>query len=361
MKLAFITNKPYNQSETFIKAQFDRLPFEIFHCWGKRMPFYFRKDKDLSKKLEDKIYKKVLRENSFDRLVREFKKRRIDAVLAQYGMIGAEILPVCQELNLPLIVHFHGHDAVRKSVIKEYGARYSKMFQYSKTRVVSVSHEMTERLVKIGCPKDKITNNVYGPSEEFLKVDPRYDRKQFVGIGRFVEKKAPHLCILAFNKLLQDHPDVKLILAGDGVLLDSCKDLVSALKIEEHVEFPGRISPQEFRAYLEHSLAFVQHSIEARDGDMEGTPVAILEASGAGLPIISTRHAGIPDVVEHIETGLLCKERDIDEMARNMSWILENRDKAKIMGQEGKKRVAKSFSMDAHIDRLTRIIEKSIQ
>src|SRR5690606_12382105 len=158
-------------------------------------------------------------------------------------------------------------------------------------------------------PKEKIVYNPYGPNPDFLTLDLNYSKAQFIGIGRFVEKKAPHLTILAFHEVLKKHPEATLVLAGDGVLLDSCKDLVEALRIKESVFLVGQITPNKFQEYIKESVAFVQHSIKAQDGDMEGTPVSILEASGAGLPIISTFHAGIPDVILNNETGLLSTEK----------------------------------------------------
>lgn len=150
-----------------------------------------------------------------------------------------------------------------------------------------------------------------------------------------------------------------MVLAGDGVLLDSCKDLVEALHIKNNVLFPDRITPQEFQQYIVESLAFVQHSIEAQDGDMEGTPVAILEASGAGLPIISTNHAGISDVIIDNETGLLCNEKDIQQMSKNMIWVLENKKQAIQMGNKGKLRVFVSFSMARYLSDLSNVIISS--
>ena len=103
----------------------------------------------------------------------------------------------------------------------------------------------------------------------------------------------------------------------------------------------------------------MQHSVEARDGDMEGTPVSILEASASGLAVVSTSHAGIPDVIIHKETGLLCDERDIDAMSDNMIWILKNKEEAKTMGANGKARISTNYSMKHHIEGLTNIITKA--
>jgi len=92
---------------------------------------------------------------------------------------------------------------------------------------------------------------------------------------------------------------------------------------------------------------------------MEGTPLAVLEASAAGLPVISTYHAGISDVVKHEETGLLCDEGDVDTMAENMIKILKNKELAKEMGAKAKDRIEKYFAMDIHINNLYNILESA--
>ena len=351
MKIAFFTNKPYDKCETFIKAQIDKLPFEIIHYWGNNLPFNINNNSSLFRKIFNKV--KIIKSNAFTILCKDLSKNKVEVVVAQYGMIGAKLLLVCKKLSLPLVVHFHGHDAVRKSVLDIYNDSYKVMFAYDKVVVVSVSLEMTKRLINIGCPKEKIIYNPYGPNTNFLKLELSYSKPQFIGVGRFVEKKAPYLTILAFNKVLKQYPEAKLILAGTGLLLDSCKDLVEALQIQQQIFFTGQITPQEFQEYIKESLAFVQHSITAQDEDMEGTPVSILEASGAGLPVISTFHAGIPDIILNKETGLLCAEKDFEQMAENMIWVLENKKLAIKMGEKGKLRVSEFFSMDRYISNLS--------
>jgi colanic acid/amylovoran biosynthesis glycosyltransferase len=355
--VAIYTNKSYDQCETFIKAQIDLLPYEITHYWGTKLPLNISVPK--SGFLQRQLHKfNIIPKKSFENIViDDFKKNKITLVLAQYGMMGVQILPVCKALNIPLIVHFHGHDSSRKSVLNQYQESYQKMFSYSKIYIISVSNEMTKRLKLMGCPENKIYYNPCGANNLFLKIKPNFSKQQFISIGRFVEKKAPHLTILAFKEVLNAFPNAKLIYAGDGYLRDSCIDLIKALKIEDNVILPGRIPAVEYANYLQDSVAYVQHSIEAQDGDMEGTPVSILEASAAGLPVISTFHAGIPDVIKHKETGLLCKERDIGEMSNYMITVIENIELAKLMGEKGKRLIGQDFSMEKHIEGLKSIID----
>ena len=195
MKLAIVTNQPYKNCETFIKAQIDQLPFEKTHYWGKLPPYNCELPK---KKLPAKVLHKLVSQkptSNVEYFANELRTAEIDVVLAQYGTIGANLLPACKLANLPLIVHFHGHDAVRHSVLENFKEKYNELFKYKNLTVISVSREMTKRLIAIGCPKEKISYNTYGPNDLFLDLKPTYAKEQFVSIGRFTEKKAPHLTL----------------------------------------------------------------------------------------------------------------------------------------------------------------------
>src|SRR5690606_25159636 len=148
---------------------------------------------------------------------------------------------------------------------------------------------------------------------------PQFTEKSFLSVGRFVSKKAHYLTILAFNEVLKKHPDAKLYLAGDGDLYEACINITNSLKIQNNVCFLGVIEIDQYLELLNKCYGYVQHSITALNGDKEGTPVSILEASIAGIPVISTRHSGIKDVIIEGKTGYLVDEFDINKMAESMS------------------------------------------
>ena len=103
--------------------------------------------------------------------------------------------------------------------------------------------------------------------------------------------------------------------------------------------------------------AFVQHSMTAPGGDSEGTPVAILEASAAGLPVVSTRHAGIPDVVVEGTTGFLVDEGDTDGMARHLVALADDPGLADELGRNAAQHVRQHFTVTHSIGRLARVLE----
>jgi colanic acid/amylovoran biosynthesis glycosyltransferase len=156
-------------------------------------------------------------------------------------------------------------------------------------------------------------------------------------------------------------PDARLVMIGDGPLLDASKRLAQAMHIDYTVDFRGAQPHQDVASTMQRVRAFVQHSLRPSDGDSEGTPVAILEASASGLPVISTRHAGIPDVVIGGETGILVDESNVDSMAQAMIRIAQDPQLAMQMGQAGRRRIENAFSMEKSIDNLWEIIASVIE
>jgi glycosyltransferase involved in cell wall biosynthesis len=176
-------------------------------------------------------------------------------------------------------------------------------------------------------------------------------------MGRFVEKKAHFLTILAFERARRQCPEIRLSFAGDGPLLDSCKQLIRALRLEGVVEFLGVVSHDKVPAMIRSFRGFVQHSVTAPSGDSEGNPVAVMEAGASGLPVVSTRHAGIPDTVAHGETGLLSEELDIDSMANHIALLARDPSLAATMGENARARIQNFFSMERSIQGLYGILE----
>lgn len=370
IKIALLSPNQNAYSETFIQAHKNLLDGRLVYYYGGALPTNLEGDGYL---LENRFFKSVWREISHrvrrrlgmtvlsiheEALIRSFQKHKIQIVFAEYGTTGSKIVPVCKKLNLPLIVHFHGFDASVKSVLSQYKEPYKALFSYT-SHIIVVSRPMERALMELGAPKEKLVYNPYGPDDKFFEVDPTYSEKALISVGRFVDKKAPYFTILAFSKALQEHPDAILYMAGDGPLLNACKNLVKFLEIENNVKFLGVISPDQYREKLSTVRAFVQHSMTADDGDMEGNPVGIMEAQAAGVAVISTKHAGIPEVVIDKETGWLVEEGDVDGMAQGMLSLLSDGQLAENFGKRGRKIIQENFLMERHIGTLNECIQAS--
>jgi glycosyltransferase involved in cell wall biosynthesis len=286
-----------------------------------------------------------------------FQQKSVDVILAEFGTTGAAITPAAKSARIPLVVHFHGHDAHRTSVLNEHAQAYDEMFSYADS-ILSVSEFMTNSLVALGAPREKIVYNPYGPRDKFYALSPDY-RPSLLAVGRFTDIKANYLTLAAFKEASRDIPEARLVMVGDGELLEACKTLAKVWEISDRVEFTGSIPHAQVNALFEQSCGFVQHSVIPSYGDAEGTPVAILEAQAAALPIIATRHAGILDVVVHERTGLLVDELDVRGMASHMNRLLTNPELCRTMGAAAREHVRTNFSLAQHIRRVQDAIDSA--
>jgi len=292
--------------------------------------------------------------------VKAFTKNGVDVVLAEYGETGVQVLKSCRQLNIPLIVHFHGYDASVYSILEAQREPYAAMFREA-AGIIAVSRAMERKLVSLGAPAEKVHYNPCGiDCGKFAGATPATAPPLFLAVGRFVEKKAPKITIRAFNLVYKTNPDVRLRMIGEGPLLNECETLVRELGLEHAVTFLGGQSPEFVQEEMRKARCFVQHSIEAPSGDCEGTPVGILEAGASGLPVVSTRHAGIPDVVIEGETGFLVDEGDVEGMAKHMLQMAQDPALAAKIGQAARKRIEDHFSIERSISGLWRVIESCL-
>ncbi|MFD1014619.1 glycosyltransferase family 4 protein [Winogradskyella rapida] len=364
MNIAIFTPSQNPYSETFIQAHKNYLKGQVFYYYGGRGRIRLEAANSLVSKwalLRLRLVRKI-KKYSFSYINEEavlasLKEKNIDVVLVEYGTHAFNMKDVLVKSGLPVVVHFHGYDASVHTAIKACND-YKDVFNYA-TKIVAVSTKMKQMLLGLGCPKEKLVYNVYGPQPEFEAVTPTFAKKQFIGIGRFTDKKAPYYTIMAFNEIAHKHPDAHLLLAGSGSLMNVCVNLVKQYQLEKQVQFLGVVTPEAYRVLLSESLGFVQHSIVAASGDMEGTPLAVLEASVSGLPVIATKHAGIPDVIIDGETGLLCEEHDVHGMANNMLQLMDDVEYAKKLGTSGKQHILRNYNIKRHIESLQNILKET--
>ncbi|MDX2362335.1 MAG: glycosyltransferase [Crocinitomicaceae bacterium] len=354
-RLAIISTNRNQYSETFIQSHIDLLPFQKVVYTNGYLPTDISLDQGLTS--EPLLSKKSLWKSSTPRetLTKSFRDNNIRAVLAEYGPAGVEVMDICENLNIPLIVHFHGYDAYRDDVLNSYGIKYQKLFR-SASAIIGVSKDMCEQLKTLGCPEEKLHDLPYGIATDLFTPENKSSSKKFVACGRFVPKKAPQLTIQAFKRVVDKHSDAQLEMIGNGELMEECKELTNQLEIAENVKFLGVLDQKEIAKIYQGALAFVQHSKRTADNDSEGTPLAILEASAAGLPIISTRHAGIIDIVDDEVTGFLVDEGDVVEMANKMLLLADSTELANEMGAQGSKKINKQYRKEDYIDKLASII-----
>jgi colanic acid/amylovoran biosynthesis glycosyltransferase len=292
--------------------------------------------------------------------VAAFRRLQPDAVLAEYGTTGVLTMEASRQLAIPLVVHFHGYDASVHAVLEEHRETYPLMFHQA-AAIIAVSGVMERKLISLGAPPEKVHYNPYGINcDNFGGADPATAPPLFLAVGRFVEKKSPHITMTAFASVHRSMPEARLHMVGDGPLLNNCRKLANELGIKDVVTFLGTQSPAVVQEEMRSARCFVQHSVQAANGDCEGTPLGILEAGASGLPVVSTRHAGIADTIVEGETGFLVDEGDLDGMAENMLRLAQEPQLAGHLGRTARQRIESHFSEERSDRRLWEIIESCI-
>lgn len=290
-----------------------------------------------------------------------FRQHRPAVVLAQYGTVGVRVMEACRLSGLPLVVWFWGYDASMHQVVAEHRDRYLAMFKQARA-LLAVSQSIKQQLVDLGAEPDKIHCVTSGiDCRLFGGAQPQQAPPAFLATGRFVEKKAPHLLLLAFARVVAEYPQARLRMIGDGPLLGVCRDLARGLGIDEQVEFLGLQPPEAVSAAMREARCFVQHSIEAASGDREGTPTSIMEAGASGLPVVATRHAGIPEVVVEQQTGLLVDEHDVAGMADAMLSLARDPELAGRLGTAARARIVEYYSRETAIQRAWQILSSCME
>ena len=366
MKLCYTRSNKYSYSETFLDNQIKVLQPEIviYEGWypsvlpnGKSFlpfPFNYLIVRGGLRNLFPTIYHTIYTHFLASYLI----KNDIDVVLANYGPMGVALSDACEKAKVKMFVHFYGFDATEYKILDIYKHKYVTVFQKAEAIIV-VSNDMKMQLHKLGADLSKIYVIPCGVNTaQFSGALPETKPPVFITMGRFTAKKSPQNTIKAFAEVVKKVPEAKMIMMGDGELWEESKQLAIALGIADKIDFQGKKSPKEALALFHEARVFLQHSVLAPNGDSEGTPVGVLEASATGLPIVSTRHAGIKEAVVHGETGFLVEEGDWKTMGNFMTQLAQNPALCGQMGRNARKHMEENYEMSKLLSTLKEVLEK---
>lgn len=254
--------------------------------------------------------------------------------------------------GVPVILHtFHGH------VLRGYfGPLRSKALVWMERllarlsdRIVTVSEGQKRELAGYGiAPLEKITVVRLGfELEDLLACESHRgelrrelgltDENKLVGIvARLVPIKNHHLFLQVAEVVAEAVPEARFLVVGDGELRDELEACALDWRLDGRVLFTG------WRQDLPRLYADLD--VVALTSINEGTPVSLIEAMAAGVPVAATAVGGVPDVIVDGETGYLVKAGDVKGMAEAIIELLKNPKKAREMGQEGRDAVYPKFA-----------------
>lgn len=258
-------------------------------------------------------------------------------------------------LNIPFSVTTHAQDIF----VSENDERLSELLKNAQI-VFTISHFnrvfLTRRFGDF--PDNKLRVTHLGLEPKFLPLREKSSSEipivMCVASG-LVPKKGVEVLLQACGVLHERNISFKCVIAGtdqSGDRLEYFRKEVSEYKLDGIVELRGLMPSNKVLEAVSTSTLFVLPSVEAPNGDMDGIPVALMEAMGIGVPTISTKLTGIPELIEDGVNGILTTPGDHEELADAIEKLLADPDLAEALGLRGRKKVLKDFTVDRYTDDL---------
>ena len=212
-------------------------------------------------------------------------------------------------------------------------------------------------LINDGCNPQKIC--VHHDAINLNKFQYK-ERKQLPGkkdiilisVARLVEKKGIEYAIHALAELVQDFPQLRYIIIGDGTKRKRIQQLIENYNLNKYVLLLGWCMPEEIINYLTQADLFIHPALTSSSGSQEAMPCVIKEAMAIGLPIVSTFHGGIPELVENGISGFLVSERDIEALREKIKYLIKHPECWQKMGLAGRMCVERKHDIEKENDQL---------
>lgn len=266
-----------------------------------------------------------------------------------FGHIGVHLYPFIESARLPVVISFHGADAQVDHESRVY-AEISRQVLARVRLVLARSESIARRIEALGCDPAKIRLHRTGvPLGEiaFHQRNPPADGAwRCIQACRLIAKKGIHTSLRAFAEFARRHPPAHFTIAGEGPLLEELRGFAAQLGIEEKVTYAGFLTQSDLQRLYGDSHLFLHPSELGPDGDQEGIPNSMLEAMASGLPVVATRHGGIPEAVADGQSGLLVEERDHAGLAAAMLRLTEEPALYEAMSRAASARVREAFDSD---------------
>lgn len=294
------------------------------------------------------IFKNATFAKRINQIVEEFQP---DLIHCHFGYEALRFMDNLERKDIPVVVSFRGHDASYFLSRKTYVNKLKELLSRENVFPTFVCNFLKENLEKVGIPVGTHLILYSGTKVEMFRREMYKEMKEpftFLQVSHFEERKGHIYVLEAFKRLVEDLPGqkLKLMLAGGGPLLEEIKSQAESYGIGDRVYFPGWVSPEKVRELLEVADAYVLHSITV-DGWTEGIPNALMEAMAMELPLVSTLHAGIPELVEENVHGILTEEKDVEGFFEGMKEVMSWGYKP-----ESRERIEDKFEYKKHMQQL---------
>jgi glycosyltransferase involved in cell wall biosynthesis len=183
----------------------------------------------------------------------------------------------------------------------------------------------------------------------------RADRFTLLCVGRLTPAKGQHLLVEAMRRIAASgRDDIDLVLAGDGPDADSLRSAAERHGLGPRIRFTGALNRDEVRALYTAADAFVLPSFA------EGIPIVLMEAMASGVPCLTTRIAGIPELIEDGRDGLLVPASDIDALVDRITALADDATLRHRLAEAGRRRVTAEYDLERNIGRLAELFRNRL-
>lgn len=273
-----------------------------------------------------------------------------DLIHAHFGFDGYRMIGLAREARCPLLVSFYGSDVARLPGELDWKRRYRKLAQAADA-FIAVSDLMKSELVNLGFPASKIEVIRFGIDLDHFTMTPGYQADApLMMVGRMVEKKGFTHALEAVRILKEAGHPLQLDLYGDGPLRAALEQQAAESGIARQVHFHGFQPVRQVRSAFAGHSALLVPSVTATDGDREGLPNTLLEGMARGIPVITSRHAAIPEAVTHEVSGLLTPEGDAEALATAIRRLKEGAVDVGKLRNQARSKIERHYSLGRMVE-----------
>lgn len=291
--------------------------------------------------------------------------KSVQLIHAHFGKNGVHSLLLKSRMKVPLCTYFYGEDVGTGGHAIQLRKIYKDLI-INGDLFLALSQDMKDDLVHIGFPEERTVVHHLGVDIHKFPMVERDNRGEivFCSVGRFHDHKGGRDSLMAFIKLMTRFKNIQLRFVGDGPDIPRLQEICSKHNVGDKVRFINNFLAADPRGTVVNEMKnadiFLFTPYEYANGIKTGTPVVLMEAQAMGLPCISTNYAGIPEVLGFGRTGLLCDQRDIQQIADAMESLIVDKELRFHLGKLGRAHIENDFNLETQVTKLANIYEKLV-
>ncbi len=316
--------------------------------------------------LLEKVLRMLLIRHRWGHLNSVIRKVQAQIIHSHFGHIGWIDLVVANCTRTKHIVTFYGADVNKlPNRNEQWRSRYKELFNLANLFLCEGPF-MANQLVKLGCAQEKIKVHHLGVDIDALPFKPRHwktnEPLRILIAASFREKKGIPYALEALRKLQHEVP-IEVTLIGDAN--SGLRNQKEKQRIVNIIRTSGLQSKTRLLGYQPYSIFFkeaynnhiyLSPSVTASDGDTEGgAPVSMIEVMATGMPVVSTKHCDIPEVVQYGIPDWLVEERNVAGLVAKLMWLIENPNEWKKLVTIGRRHVETRFDASRQGSELSKI------